>query len=103
MKPQTQKERHQVEVKGLTIADISECFYLAIMDSADDDIAREAIKKYKETNKIDPSFVYKLDWEHIDIIAVEQNLNCWIEKKMGIYPNIESLKVDESEEKQTKP
>ena len=96
MKPQTQKERHQVEVKGLTIADISECFYLAIMDSADDDIAKEAIKKYENTKEIDPNFVYKLNWEHIDPIAIEQNLNCWIEKKMGIYPNIESLKVAEN-------
>ena len=71
MKPQTQKERHQVEVKGLTIADISECFYLAIMDSADDDIAKEAIKEYENTKEIDPNFLYKINWEHIDPIAIE--------------------------------
>ncbi len=91
-KPQTQYERNQVEVKGLTFADINECYYLAIMDSSPDDIAQIAMDKWKETKEIDPNFVFKLNWEKIDPIAIRQNLDCWIEKKMGIFPNIVNLK-----------
>lgn len=91
-KPQTQEKRSKVKIKGLTFADINECYYLAIMDSADDDIAREAMAKYEKTKEIDPNFMFKLNWEHIDPIAIRQNLDCWIERKMGIFPNIEILK-----------
>jgi len=94
-KPQTQFERHQVKVEGLTFADINECYYLAIMDSADDDIARKAMAKWEKTKEINPNFVYKLNWEHIDPIAIRQNLDCWIERKMEIFPNITPLKVKE--------
>lgn len=92
MKPQTQKERNQIEVKGLTFADINECYYLAIMDSADEDIARKEMDKWEKTGKIDPNFVFKLNWKKIDAIAIRQNLNCWIERKMKIFPNIEIQK-----------
>jgi len=92
-KPQTQYERNQVKVKGLTFADINECYYLAIMDSSGDDIAKIMMDKYIETKEIDPNFVFKLNWENIDPIAIRQNLDCWIEKKMGIFPNIEILKT----------
>jgi len=92
-KPKTQEERQQVEVKGLTFADINECYYLAIMDSSSDqDASEEAIKKYEKTGEIDTNFVFKLNWEKIDPIAIRQNLDCWIERKMGIFPNIKLLK-----------
>jgi len=92
-KPLTQKERHKTKIKNLTIADINECFYLAIIDSAPDEIARQTEKEYKKTGKIDYNFMYKLDWEHIDPEAIRQNLDCWIERKMGIFPNIQSLQT----------
>ena len=90
-KPKTQQERAQVRIKGLTFADINECYYLAIIDSANQDIGWEVFKEYEKTGKINPNFVFKLDWEDIDPIAIRQNLDCWIEKKMGIFPNIEML------------
>ena len=93
-KPKTQQKRNQVRIKGLTFADINECFYLAIMDSASDYNARKAMAIWKKTGEINPSFVYDLDWEHIDPIAIRQNLDCWIESKMGIFPNIEPLKAN---------
>jgi len=92
-KPKTQAERHQVKITGLTFSDINECFYLAIMDSSgEDDMSKKAMDKWLKTKKIDANFVYELKWEYIDPIAIRQNLNCRIEKKMGIFPNIETLK-----------
>jgi len=93
MIPTTQKERQRVKIKGLTFADINECFYLAIMDSADEGIARDVMEEYKNTGDINPNFVYKLNWDKIDPVAIRQNLDCWIERKMGIFPNIETLKT----------
>ena len=90
-KPGTQRERNQVKVEGLTFADINECFYLALMDSSPDDIAQITMDKWKETKEMNPNFVYKLNWDNIDPIAIRQNLDCWIERKMGIFPNIQPL------------
>ena len=67
-------ERGRQEVKGLTMRDIQDCFIFACYDSAD--------------NKATASSIYKLDWEHIDPMAIAQNLSCWVERYMGIFPNI---------------
>ncbi len=65
--------RGKQEVSGITMRDIRDCFIRACYDSA-------PIKEY-------PKSVYDLPWEKIDIIAVCQNMVCWIERYMGIFPN----------------
>ncbi len=69
-------ERGKTEIKGITFRDLRDCFIRACYDSS----SMEA-KDY-------PKSVHNLDWEHIDIIAVCQNMACWVEKYMGIFPNL---------------
>lgn len=64
-------------VSGLTMRDIADCFIRACYDSSG--LPPEQW----------PGSVYDLPWEDMDIIAVQQNLSCWIEKYMGIYPNLQ--------------
>lgn len=35
-----------------------------------------------------PNSLYKLPWEHMDPLAVCNNMLCEIERRMGIYPNV---------------
>ncbi|MGW8177243.1 MAG: hypothetical protein ACWGQW_00380 [bacterium] len=72
-------ERGKQEVSGVTMRDIRDCFIRACYDS-----------RPPEQNP--PDSVYKLDWEQIDVMAVCQNMTCWIERYMGIYPNVPDLK-----------
>ena len=72
-------ERGKTEIKGITFRDLRDCFIRACYDSAPIEPADY------------PKSVFDLPWEKIDILAVEQNMVCWVEKYMGIYPNIPSL------------
>jgi len=67
-------ERGKQEVYGITMRDIKDCFIKACYDC--------------NPNEETPKSIYDLDWENIDIIAVQQNLSCWIERYMGIFPNL---------------
>lgn len=72
-------ERGKQEVHGVTMRDIKDCFIKACYDS--------------NPHLEHPKSIYDLDWNNIDIMAVCQNMTCWIEKYMGIYPNLpESMK-----------
>ena len=77
--------RGKAEVKGLTIRDIADCIVRGFLDSSGMERRDNPIwdDVYKITNDL-------------DYIAVVQNATCWIEKYMGIYPNINK---DETEEK----
>ena len=56
--------------------DIQDCFIRACYDSSGLD------------PKDWPGSVYDLPWAEMDIIAVSQNLSCWIERYMGVFPNV---------------
>lgn len=43
-----------------------------------------------------PGSVYDLPWDDMDILAVSQNLSCWVERYMGIFPNVPQLLCDEN-------
>jgi len=77
-------ERGRTEIRGITFRDLRDCFIRACFNSSSLDP-----KDY-------PKSVYDLDWENIDIIAVEQNMSCWVEKYMGIFPNVPELTVKET-------
>ena len=75
-----QGERGKQEVSGVTMRDIHDAcirgfFRASCLDSED----------YPET-------VYDLDLSKMDPVAVIQNMTCEVEKMMGIYPNVSSLK-----------
>jgi len=72
-------ERGRTEIKGITMRDLRDCYIRACFDSSD-----ISAPDY-------PKSIFDLDWEHIDPLAVCQNMLCWVEKYMGIYPNIPKL------------
>jgi hypothetical protein len=75
--------RGQTLVQGLTMRDITDCFRIALWESAG--------------SPGNAASVYDLDLSDIDPVAVEQNLVCNIEKMMGIFPNVPKLKWVEEE------
>ena len=85
-------------VEGLTFRDIRDCFILGYIQShsyyKDDTLERlepnatlidEADKGDKA--QINGNDLYTLIGD-IDPIAVAQNTSCWIERYMGIFPNV---------------
>jgi len=96
--------RGKQEVKGLTMRDIKDCLIQAFLICADPNTP-EQLKLKEKVFEIsnDPHIgkgtkytakgnwrtqdVYTVDLSKIDPIAVAQNLNCFIEYYMGIYPN----------------
>jgi hypothetical protein len=107
--------RGNQEVKGLTMRDIKDCLIQAILVCADPDISDqyELTKKVFEIS-VDPEIgkgteyaakgnwrtqdVYKVDLSRVDPIAVAQNLTCFIESYMGIYPNLNLEGIPTTEE-----
>lgn len=68
-------ERGQTIVKGLTFRDIRDCLILAFYDSRPPDCDS-------------PKSVEDLPLHDMSLEAISQNLCCWIERYMGIFPNI---------------
>ena len=72
-------ERGKTEVHGVTFRDVRDCLILALYDTC--------------PKKVDPpQSVQDLDLEHIDLEALSQNLSNWVERYMGIYPNIPKIR-----------
>lgn len=69
--------RGQQQVHGLTMRDITDCFIRGAFDSSG--ISPEGW----------PSDIHELPWHEMSPMAVCQNMMCWVEKYMGIFPNIE--------------
>lgn len=64
-------------VQGLTFRDVRDCFIRACFDAS----GLQADEW--------PGSVH--DLPDLDLVAVQQNMSCWIEKYMGIYPNVPRL------------
>jgi len=75
-------ERGKTLVDGLSMRDISDCMVRGFLDASGIQIE----------NPIHDD-IYKID-ELPDIGAVIQNTMCWVEKYMGIYPNVPELKSE---------
>ncbi|MBA7676069.1 hypothetical protein ES703_84309 [subsurface metagenome] len=67
--------RGMTEVKGLSMRDISDCLWFACYDSRPP--GTPIIKSVED-----------LPFKDMSIEAIAQNLSCWIERYMGIFPNI---------------
>lgn len=105
---------HQ-EVKGITMRDIKDCLIQAFLTCCDPDDS-EQLELSKKSFEIsdDPDIgrgtkyaskgnwrthdVYKINFEKIDPLAVTNNLLCFIEYYMGIYPNIKLKGIPTSDE-----
>lgn len=66
-------KRGMTEISGLTMRDVRDCLILAFYDSSPD---REV-----------PSSMEELPLAEMSLEAISQNLCCWIERYMGIFPN----------------
>lgn len=85
--PWTQNgERGRRLVEGLTMRDISDCLVLALIDSSGKPLSEKARQDYL-VGRVRQDVVYELDLSEMDPIAISQNLGCWIERRMGIFPN----------------
>lgn len=77
-------ERGKQEIHGLTMRDLRDCFIRACYDASG-----LSVEDY-------PKDVFGLPWDEMDPIAIAQGLTCWVEKYMGIYPNLPELhRVDD--------
>lgn len=70
-------ERGRHEIAGITMRDLRDCFIRACYDASGLPPSQW------------PGSVYDLPWDDMDIIAVSQNLTCWVERYMGIFPNVD--------------
>ena len=74
-------ERGSTQVTGLTMRDVSDCLMLALLDSSPSRPGPDSASPCIQMDDI-----YALNLEEIDPGAIAQNLCCWIEKYMGIFP-----------------
>lgn len=73
-------ERGKQEVQGITMRDLRDCFIRGCYDASG------------LTPADWPRDVYGLPWDDMDPIAVCQNMLCWVERYMGIFPNVPELR-----------
>jgi len=92
--------RGKQEVKGLTMRDIKDCLIQAMLVCAPNDNLSDKVfeisddpaigkgTKYAAKGTWRTQDVYKINFNNVDPIAIAQNLVCFIESYMGIYPNV---------------
>ena len=84
-------ERGKQEVHGITMRDLRDCFIRAVaLSTGPGPLYQEACKG--ERANISENDLYTVNWDEMDIIAVQQNLTCEVEEAMGIYPNVPKLR-----------
>lgn len=117
--------RGKTLVEGLTMRDVCDCLVKAFLISSHDeeylkpDIFLKCwnfegdkatpteflLQKQKEDKFVSTKVetgnwryqdVYKISSSNIDFLAVVKNMACEIEKMMGIYPNIQTIKENEN-------
>lgn len=68
--------RGATEIRGVTFRDVRDAFVRACFHASG------------LTTEGWPVSLYQLPWQHMDPLAVCQNMLCEIERVMGIYPNL---------------
>lgn len=74
-------ERGATQVTGVTFRDLRDCFIRGCYDASG------------LSSEDWPGSVYDLPWDDMDPIAIFQNMSCWVERYMDIYPNVPTLRV----------
>ncbi len=78
-------DRGRTLVEGVTMRDVRDCFILALFSS----------QPYGEVR---PETVDDLYLQELSLEAVSQNLACWLERYMGIFPNLPDSRGEENAE-----
>jgi len=106
-----QPKRAMMEIKGLTRRDISDCMVLGILECRDsdkyDELPRIYISEkgnlfkdwdsliasdegykdsYLDPERITYNDLYGWDLDGIDPVAAVQNMACYLERRMGVFP-----------------
>lgn len=79
--------RGQTFVQGLTMRDISDCYFKAILQSS----GVLELNKLAEADNIEDikhAVWHQVNWAALDPVAISQNLTCEVERMMGIFPNV---------------
>lgn len=105
----TEGVRGKKEVKGVSMRDIKDCLIQAFLVSSGSELANKVFEisddpdigkgtKYAAKGNWRIKDVYEIDLSKIDPIAVADNLACFIEHYMGIFPNIEHEEIPTTNE-----
>ena len=81
-------ERGKALVEGLTMRDVADCIVRGFLDAAG--IHRK--------NPIRDDLFAIPDLDDLDPVAIIQNTACWIERYMGIYPNVPKLLIEPTDQ-----
>lgn len=92
-------ERGKQLVEGLNMRDICDCYVRGFLLSA----SHLVPEKYNEADKgeeanLTTNDLFGFDLNHVDPVAIMQNMMCSIEKMMKIYPNIPKLEASDEKE-----
>ncbi len=87
-------ERGKTEVKGITFRDLADAFVKACLHSS----PQSEFYTKVGVGTWDSGDLFKMDWNQIDPMAIQQNLACEIERMMGIFPNVPELRHKYSKE-----
>ncbi len=91
--PQTDTgERGKTEVRGVTFRDLRDCWIRAFLLCSDHNEEKYEEAKQGEFAHLCENDLYGWDLNELDPMAVFQNFSCEIERLMGIYPNIKTIK-----------
>ena len=94
-------ERGKTEVRGLTMRDVQDCFIKAwLMATSRGNIVESGKWRYQMV--FDPVFEEDGRPFDPDPLAIGQCLTCEIEKMMGIFPNVQALKLKGGRSEPTK-
>jgi len=94
--PQTENgERGKTEIKGIRFRDLADCLVRAFVNAAaldlkDEKLTQELYRRAKD-GTLNYNDLYKLDLSKMDPMSLIQNVNCEVEKMMGIFPNVPKL------------
>ena len=92
--------RGATEIKGVTFRDLRDCFIRAVLLStgAETIDGVDMRPRYEEATKgenaaLSENDLYGWNLNRLDPMAIARNLECEVEKVMGIYPNVPRLIV----------
>lgn len=88
--------RGQQEIKGITMRDLKDCIIQAMLVCSDDtNLSKKVFEiskdfqntEYAAKGNWEAGDIYKIDFSKVDPMAIIQNVGCFVEYYMGIFPN----------------
>lgn len=99
--------RGQTEIKGITFRDLCDCIVQAMLVCSNNPEHQKSVfeindefknTKYAAKGTWRSKDIYNIDFNDIDPGAIIQNVGCFVEHYMGIFPNLpDKIKGNENE------